>query len=96
MDSNIKFDPATDPAIQEFLDLFVPDPCVRMELEQLFSDAMRNSDRVNPDDVAKLKVFATLHNDPKYHSIRSLIRYAANTAVLQFLQAYRESQGRKS
>lgn len=96
MDRGAVFNPATDETLQEFMELFVPDPCIRMDLEELFSVAARNSTRVNPDDVAKLKSFAAAYNDSKNQAVRNLIKYAANAAVLQIIHAFRESRGRAS
>jgi len=96
MEYNIKFDPATNETLQEFMNIFVPDPCIRMDLEELFSVAARNSTCVNPDDVAKLKIFAAAYNDAENQAVRNLIKYAANAAVVQIIHAFRESQGRAS
>jgi hypothetical protein len=85
-----KIDPATNSVIQEFLDTFVVDPVIRLDMEAFFAHAARVNPRISADELASLGKFSEVYKDLKHESARALIRHAANEAVLRILHAYHE------
>jgi hypothetical protein len=85
-----KFDPANNTVIQEFLDTFVVDPVIRLDIEAFFAHAARVNPSMPAEQLASLKQFSVVYKDLKHHSARKLIQHAANEAVLRILEAYHE------
>jgi hypothetical protein len=83
-------DPATNEVIQEFLDNFVADPAIRLDMEMFFAHAARVNPCIPADHLASLKQFSEVYKDLKHQSARALVKHAANESVLRILQAYHE------
>jgi hypothetical protein len=83
-------DPATNATIQNFLDDFVQDPMIRMEIEVFLSHAARVNPFISEKDLAELGRFSEVYRDAKHHDARELIRHGANQAVLGILQVWHE------
>jgi hypothetical protein len=92
MMSLTKIDPATNAVIQEFLDNFVTDPAIRMEIEMFLSHAALANSYMSANRLASLGAFSEVYKDPKHKSARAAIAYAANSAVLEILRVYHETK----
>ena len=84
-----KIDPATNPVIRQFLDLFVPDPVLRLAVEEYLS----HEASVNPDNsgngLEALDLFNQVYLTAKHDDARKLIAYGANAGVLGMLEEWR-------
>jgi len=87
---SFQIDPATNQVIQEFLELFVTDPAIRLDVEEFFTHAARVNHSISAETLADLKRFSEVYKDPKHESERALVRYGANVAVLGILEIYHE------
>jgi hypothetical protein len=75
--------------VREFLETFVEDTAIRLEVETVFMDAERVDPYVSPDDLANLaRVSAFYKANPSPE-----LMYTANVAVLEMLRVYREIKG---
>jgi hypothetical protein len=92
MDIN-KFDPATDATIQQFLDLFVTDPVLRLAVEEMLSEAVNTNPHISPGgELEALAMFSKVYLDARQEDARKLIAYGANAGVLGMLEKWRESK----
>jgi hypothetical protein len=85
---SFQIDPATNAVVQEFLDNFVTDPVIRLDVEAFLAHAARVNPCVSADHLASLGQINSVYKDLKHQSARKVIRYGANAAVLQILEAY--------
>lgn len=80
------FDPETDSTLQQFLDLFIEDVAIRLELESIFSAIARRDSNAAPDAPKPLLFFAAAYKAASDESVRRGIKWGARAAALQFIQ----------
>lgn len=88
----VRIDPATDPAIQEYLDCFATDPAVHLEIEQLLVDAANRNNIGTPQTLDQLKELTTLYKSTTDPQIKKLIRHSQQYAFLTILEHVRSTK----
>src|ERR1700720_2454695 len=75
-----------DTTITEFLDNFVVDPVLRLDVERRLTESMHADPRIGHGVLAELSRFTQVFKDPETSSsARAAIKFAANQAVLALL-----------
>jgi hypothetical protein len=88
----VKIDPATNASIQEYLDCFVPDPAMRLVVEEVFTDAAIENPYTSHQSMEDLRRITQIFKHTTDKSVRVVLQFSQNAALLTVLKAYRDKK----